>query len=460
MINTFPHFIFNRALFKVSVLLVLSVAMCALTGCIIKDKPVGSAPPMGWNSYAAYPPGATESDIKKSIDYISQNLLSYGYDTVTVDAGWFFSGPAVSGGAVLTDDFGRPESSPYYFPSGLPSVIAYAHRKHLKFGLWLIRGVDRGAAAKNLPILGTSRHLQDIQDTNNFCHWDNMNWGVDMAQPGAQEYYDSMIAKYAAWGVDFIKYDDMVPHPDEIRAVAKAIKKIKPDMILSLSPGDEIRMDDIPAYKLANLVRITHDIWDNKKSLESTFERWEQMQEYDGPAVGSWLDMDMICFGKLSVNRDPHLCAFTPDQKRTFIVQRAMAASPLILGGVIFDMDKDSLDLFRNREIIACDQNGVIGHLATRQKTVDVWQTPAKFKPDQGWLGIFNRAEKTPARFALESGALGLDKKCSYQLTDVLEQEPIRLGIGQVVEIPPDGVLFLRYARVNPDGLGDQVKAQ
>lgn len=44
-------------------------------------------------------------------------------------------------------------------------------------------------------------------------------YGIRMGEPGAQEYYDSIVALYAQWGVDFIKCDDIcntnlyVEHP-------------------------------------------------------------------------------------------------------------------------------------------------------------------------------------------------------------------------------------------------------
>ena len=75
------------------------------------------------------------------------------------------------------------------------------------------------------------------------------------------------------------------------------------------------------------MVRITSDIWDNRGSLETTFRRWEAMQDYTGPEVGSFLDMDMVCFGRLNVVHDNGgwVSHFSADQKRTFMVQRATA---------------------------------------------------------------------------------------------------------------------------------------
>ena len=56
-------------------------------------------------------------------------------------------------------------------------------------------------------------------------------------------------------------------------------------------------------------------------SLETTFNRWEAMQDYKGAENNSWLDMDMICFGRLYVvENGGWISKFTDDQKRTFML--------------------------------------------------------------------------------------------------------------------------------------------
>lgn len=72
-------------------------------------------------------------------------------------------------------------------------------------------------------------------------------YGIRMGEPGAQEYYDSIVALYAQWGVDFIKCDDIcntnlyVEHPysaaHEIEMLQHAIEKCGRDIVLSLVAG-------------------------------------------------------------------------------------------------------------------------------------------------------------------------------------------------------------------------------
>jgi len=433
--------------FGLFVVLVLSVSSIFAEGTTNTDYP---KPPMGWNSYTGYSIAVTEAELKKNIDFLSENLLEYGYDTVTVDNGWFLSGQG-EGISIALDKFGRPVSHEHFFPNGLKHTIDYAHKRGVKFGIWLLRGINRRAVEENLPVEGTEYRMQDIVNKKSYCGWAIAPWwnyGVDMKKPGAQEYYDGLIQMYADMGVDFIKFDDIVPHPAEVEAVVKAIQKCDRKIILSLSPGDHINVEHSDAYRLANMVRITSDIWDHKGSLETTFRRWEAMQDYDGPKTGSFLDMDMVCFGRLYVTVNGGLdCRFTQDQKRTFMLQRALAASPLMLGGQLYTMDDFSLSLFKHPDILACDQNAVIGKLVHRDGKIDIWKTPHRDDRNNGWIGVFNRDGKEGATIELTTEQLGLKADQSYRLRDIFAEKVLPVADQQTFTIPVDGVVFLRYER-------------
>ena len=435
------------------VLVLCSGSILSAIDVCAEDMEVFS-PPMGWNSYTGYGIAVTEKELRKNIDFLSEHLLPYGYDTVTVDNGWFLSGKG-KGISISLDAYGRPEAHPHFFPKGLKHTIDYAHSKGIKFGIWLLRGINRRAVEENLPVEGTPYHMRDIVNMKSYCGWAVAPWwnyGVDMTKPGAQEYYDGLIRKYAEMGVDFIKFDDMVPSPAEIRAVVRSIQKGGHDIMLSLSPGDTINVDHSDTYKMASMVRITSDIWDNRKSIETTFQRWEEMQDYDGPVSGSFLDMDMICFGRLSVNNDDggRDCRFTEDQKRTFMVQRAMAASPLMLGGVLYTMDDFSMSLFKHPDILSCNRNGVIGKLVCRKGLIDVWQTPERSSDDNGWIGIFNRSESDSQNVSLSLKDLGLVDSSHYSFEDLWKGNSLSCEDSIKVTVPPDGVAFIRYEYKEP----------
>ena len=435
------------------------------------------SPPLGWNSYTGYSTVAPESEIIKNIDAVAEKLKPFGYEYVTVDNGWFMDKKHEDGGKVLFDEYGLPESSPVFFPGSVKSVIDYAHSKGLKFGIWIIRGVLRSAVELDLPIEGTQYTLADIADKNSLCPWNDFNYGVDMSKPGAQEYYNNLVKKYADWGVDFIKFDDIVPHPAEVEAVVKAIENCGREIVLSLSPGDYIRVEDSDAYQKANMVRITHDIWDNRGSLETTFRRWEEMQDYTGADNNSWLDMDMVCFGRLYVVNDGGWeSRFTPEQKRTFMLQRAQAASPIIAGGVLYSMDDYSLSLLTHPDILECNQNGIVGKLVNRKGKIDVWLTPRKGSglkaqgsglraqgsglraqgsglkaqgSGEGWIGVYNRDGENEISIDIDIRDLGLDTDKDYHIIEIWSGTEFVDPDILMFTIQPDDCIFLKYEEKN-----------
>jgi alpha-galactosidase len=124
-----------RYVFSLTVLAAAAALALSPGIAVAADHP---SPPMGWNSYTGYSIAVTEAELRKNIDFLSENLLKYGYDTVTVDNGWFLSGQG-KGITMALDEHGLPESHEHFFPHGLKYTIDYAHKKGVKFGIWLLR---------------------------------------------------------------------------------------------------------------------------------------------------------------------------------------------------------------------------------------------------------------------------------------------------------------------------------
>lgn len=140
-------------------------------------------------------------------------------------------------------------------------------------------------------------------------------------------------------------------------------------------------------------------------------------------------------------------CELTRDQMRTFITQRAMAASPLMAGGDLPTLDAFSLGLLTNREMLACNQNGVTGMPVWEQDGVEVWHTPDRAVFGNGWLAIFNRnqAERTVTTGAQQ---MALDPSLHYALAGIWSGEKSVLREpGRAWRVPADGVEFLRFTR-------------
>lgn len=425
------------------------------------------APFLGWNSYDCYGTHINEKLTHENLDAFIEKLKPYGYEYFVLDAGWYRHYDLKPGEIWPTDgderhlnidEYGRFIPSEVLFPNGFKEIVDKAHKQGVKFGLHLMRGIPREAVKKNLPVKGTGYFACDIADTTDICNWSTLNYGVDMDKPGAQEYYNSVLELVAGWGVDFIKYDDIVHKPEEINAVADAIEKTGEKIVLSISPGNDIDPELYDTYQRADMIRISRDIWDLQEDIDISFERWEEIQPYADK--GFWLDQDMIPFGHIRVNYPlthdklsssrgyERMDNFSYAQKKTFITQRAMAASPLFMGGTLTSSPPIVFELITNEDMLVCNQNGVTGGLVERienySEFLDIWKTPHKKNENEGWIGIFNRNEYTEL-IKFEKEEIGLNKSESYHLYDIWGKRIIEDAESFIFDIPGNDVIFIRY---------------
>ena len=471
---------------KLNTKIFLFLAVFTFTQNILAQKTniLVPTPPMGWNSFDSYGVYLYEKAAMDNLEAFAEKLKPYGYEYFVIDAGWFGEFklrpgtiyPAEKHAKKLNfNEYGLLQPSETYFPKGLQPIIDRCHDLGLKFGLHLMRGIPKAAVKSNTPVEGTKYFAKDIADTTSICNWNPQNYGIDMSKPGAQEFYNSLINQMAGWGVDFIKYDDLVPYPKEIEGIANAIEQCGRPMVLSLSPGGDVDPNHIDAFKRANMLRVTKDIWDEQKGIDEAFQAWRKWQGKEEP--GFWIDMDMIPFGQLQLmNPKPEGIAgneskaeikkkmdsgvidnfellagkgfnrwskFTKDQMYTFITLRALAASPLMMGGDLPTLDDFSLKLITDKNLLKCNQNGVMGHLVYEANGIEIWNTPQK-NSENGWLGIFNRTSEKKSIVVLLN-QLGLSTNANYMLKDVWKNDEILPG--KSIDINPNGVCFIKYVK-------------
>ena len=127
------------------------------------DDGLARTPPMGWNSWNALRLDINEALVRQVADVIvEKGLKDAGYEYLVIDDGW----------QVARDEEGKIVVDAEKFPSGLKALADYVHSRGLKFGLYS----DAGAkTCGGFP--GSLGH----------------------------EYQDART--YAAWGVDYLKYD-------------------------------------------------------------------------------------------------------------------------------------------------------------------------------------------------------------------------------------------------------------
>jgi len=440
---------------------------------VLHKKPLAAKPPLGWNSYDSYRNNIGEEETLRNLEIFAKKLAPHGYEYFVIDLGWYSENACIPGSIrpwgnepfdFSLDSNGYPVGSRTYFPNGIKRIADRAHELGVKFGLHMMRGMIRKAYIFNLPVKGTTYHMRDIADTINICPWFKFSYGVDVTKPGAQEYYDGLIQHLADMGVDFIKYDDLVPFPSEMEAIGKAVAKCKRNIVLSLSPGDDTTPKNKNHYQWGHLLRITGDVWDSHQSLSKCFQRWRDWQGSAEP--GFWPDMDMLCLGTLTGMIDPatkdarskmkpdkimwtglEKVFFRPSnfiqaQGRTFITMRSLAASPLFMGGCLIRSEQRVFDLITNKDMLACNQNGICGTLQSELGLTEVWRTPKKDKPGVGWIGVFNRNENESVTFIPTLKDMGLPKG-KYSLRNIWTNELVTLN--KPITIGADDVVFLEY---------------
>lgn len=351
-------------------------------------------PPMGWNSYDYYDTAVNEEQVKANADYMAAHLKEFGWEYVVVDIEWYCNDAGtvrdrfqyIPFGDIEMDEYGRLQPSPARFPSsaggkGFAPLAEYVHSLGLKFGIHIMRGIPRKAAEMHCPVLGAKETADRIADPCSICLWNPDMYGVRDTEDG-QAYYDSLLAMYAQWGVDFIKCDDICDSRlyrtepflgwEETRMIHRAIEKCGRPVVLSLSPGPA-HIDRAWEYcKYANMWRITDDFWDEWSLLKAMFVRCELWQDH--VREGCFPDCDMLPLGKVGKGfGSERETNFTKEEQKTMMTLWCMFRSPLMIGAELTLMDEWTLSLLTNKDILAMMKETCKGMQVMRNDDCAVW---------------------------------------------------------------------------------------
>jgi hypothetical protein len=389
-------------------------ALCVLAAALLpaQDRTVALTPPMGWNSWDAFGFTIDESDFRASVKVLA-GIRHFGWQYAVIDEGWYMQDPFgkdLSGRKYLYDKNGLLMPDVKRFPSaagdqGFKPLADFVHSLGLKFGIHIIRGIPRQVVNDNLPIAGSPFMAADAAEKESTCPWDDANYGVADNAAG-QAYYDSMLKRYAQWGLDFIKVDCISDHtyrPTEIRQVAEAIRKSGRPIVLSLSPGPtSLKVADVVS-KHSQMWRITDDHWDvwepakgNSEfpfGLKGDFDRIAAWHKSVKP--GNWPDADMLPEGYLGPHPgwgESRQSRFTHDEQQFEFTLWCMSRSPLIFGGNLLKLDDFSRTLMTNRELIDIDQDSTESNPVTT--------LPAGFENARVWFAAVGAGAEPKFYFA------------------------------------------------------------
>ena len=377
--------------------------------------------PLGWNSWDSFGQAVTEDEVKANADFMAARLAKLGWRYIVVDIEW--SEPQRLGpdypvhSKSEVDGFGRFVPAASRFPSsaggrGFKPLADYVHRKGLKFGVHIVRGIPRLAVERNTPIEGTLFRAADIADKVDFCDWNEDQWGVDLSRPGAQEWYDSLFRQLAAWGVDFVKADDLCYRGEEIAMLRRAIDRAGRPIVLSLSYGPMPLDGAATLVKSANSWRLLGDLWDYWDQVLPAFRQLHAWAPYSGP--GHWLDPDMLPLGRLRAlpagwsknvtmnpgyfemvshgGREDVANFLSREEQRTVMTLWAVARAPLMFGGHLPASDAWTMSLITNAGVLAVNQRSRNNRQLFHANGLAAWTAD---DPDSGdkYVAVFNTSD-------------------------------------------------------------------
>jgi hypothetical protein len=348
-------------------LLNLAVVACFALDCAhAQINGEGRRPFLGWSSFSEQTVNGsflTQANVAAQSDaLISSGLERHGFQYINIDSGWQGS----------FDANGRPVPNTATFPD-IKALIDHIHHNGQKAGIYWIPGVEYPAVVANSPILGTPYHIKDILTVpytagNAFggSGTSPYHYKIDYTKPGAQEYTSSVVALFAAWGVDLIKLDGVTPGSDhydltidnrnDVAAWSKAITASGRPIWLTISWDlDEDYLGVWQQY--ANARRIDQDVecegdcskLTNWPRIYARFRDLPGWENAASPSVG-WNDLDSLELV------DGAADGLTNDEKRSALGLWALANAPIILGGDLTNIDAFGKQLLTNDEVLAVDQ--------------------------------------------------------------------------------------------------------
>jgi alpha-galactosidase len=294
-----------------------------------QESRLAATPPMGWNSWNHFACKVSDAVVRASANAIATNgMRAAGYVYVNIDDCW--QGQRDGKGVI------HPNAR---FPD-MKALGDYIHGKGLRFGIYSSPGPKTcGGYA------------------------------------GSYQHEEQDAATYAAWGVDYLKYDwcsaANVYKPEQMREVYermhKALVKTGRPIVFSLCQYGLRKVWEWGASVGGNSWRTTDDITDDYDHMYFIARSENGIEQYAGP--GHWSDPDMLEVGNGHMSHDEYV---------SHMSIWCMLAAPLLAGNDLAHMKPDTLAILTNAEAIAIDQDpkGLQGRVVWQEGPLEIWGKP------------------------------------------------------------------------------------
>jgi alpha-galactosidase len=358
----------------------------------VRDNGLVRTPPMGWNSWNKFAGRVDDATVRSIADAMAANgMKDVGYQFINIDDTWEADRDAK--GNIQTNR---------KFPD-MKALADYVHSKGLKLGIYSSPGPNTCAGYE-----GSYAHEEQDART------------------------------YAAWGIDYLKYDwcgaRNIYKDEEMQAVYQkmgdALLATGRPIVYSLCQYGRVDVWKWGPDVGGNLWRTTGDIRDAWDSMTRIGFGQDELGPYARP--GHWNDPDMLEIG------NGHM---SDTEYRTHISLWSMLAAPLIAGNDLRDMSQAIHDILCNREVVAIDQDreGKQGRRASKSGDQEIWVR--ELAGGEHAVALFNRGGDS-ASMTVKWAELKLKARGAR---DLWEHRDVALeGAEYSATVPSHGVVLLR----------------
>ena len=370
---------------------------------------IGLTPALGWNSWNAFGLSVNDAKVRTAAKTMTDKLAAHGWAYVNIDDGWEAAQRQASGEITPNDKF--PD---------MKALTDYVHSLGLRMGIYSSPGPRTCGG-----YLGSWQHEEQDAKT------------------------------YGDWGIDYLKYDWC--SYSEVTAKDPTLDDMKKPYQVMRSALDKIPRDimfSFCQYGMGDVWKWGAEVGGNSwRSTGDINDSWGSMagigfsQVADGPYAqpGHFNDPDMLVVGKVGWGDSQRNSRLSPDEQYTHISLWSLLSAPLLIGCDMGHLDRFTLGLLTNDEVLDIDQDA-LGKEASpvfKNDNIQVW---VKDLADGGKaIGIFNTSDTYQA-YTLnrnENGLSGYTK-----IRDVWQQRYIiSSGAAYSTKIAPHGVLLIRMSK-------------
>lgn len=400
----------------------LGTATSKLT--IVVGETIALTPPMGWNSWNIYATKVTQALVLANAEaMVKYGLINHGWSYMNIDDVW----QGKRGG-----EFHGILPNSATFPN-MQALVDDIHGLGLKMGIYSTPWVE----SYGHHIGGSAQNPEGLFEPTK----ENIKRNKKLLPYaiGKYKFWRNDVQQWAKWGFDYLKYDWSPIEVPETKTMYDLLRNSGRDIVFSLSNSTPFAsIADLS--KIANAWRTGGDIRDNWKSLKSRLLTQDKWAAYARP--GHWNDPDMMVVGWVGWGKGPRPSKLTPDEQYSHVSAWCLQSVLLLLGCDLTKMDKFTLSLLTNDEVIAVNQDP-LGKQATIVARQDSCGVLAKSLYDGSKaVGLFNVTDGMARKLTVRWSDLGI--KGEYIVRDLWRQKD--LGIYKdsfTATVNPHGVVMV-----------------